>query len=89
MCDPSIVFDLRSMLPEITLRVEQTIGMRVKKIHFFQDIFSSQSSNKITINNKYEHLSKKVNKIELNGIKDVDADLIFERINRSIKNENK
>ena len=89
LCDPSIVFDLRSRLPEITLRVEQTIGMRVKKIHFFQDIFSSQSSNKITINNKYEHLSKKVNKIELNGIKDVDADLIFERINRSIKNENK
>ena len=38
---------------------------------------------------KYDHLSKKVNKIELNGIKDVDADLIFERINRSIKNENK
>lgn len=89
LCDPSIVFDLRSRLPEITLRVEQTIGMRVKKIHFFQDIFSSQSSNKININNKYEHLSKKVNKIELNGIKDVDADLIFERINRSIKNENK
>jgi len=89
LCDPSIVFDLRSRLPEVTLRIEQTIGMRVKKIHFFQDIFSSQSSNKININNKYEHLSKKVNKIELNGIKDVDADLIFERINRSIKNENK
>ena len=89
LCDPSIVFDFRSRLPEIKIRFEKTLGMRVKKIHFFPDVFSSPSSNKITINNKYEHLSKKVNKIELNGIKDVDADLIFERINRSIKNENK
>ena len=39
--------------------------------------------------NNHSNKSKKVNKIELNGIKDVDADLIFERINRSIKNENK
>ena len=89
LCDPSIVFDLRSRLPEITLRAEQTIGIRVKKIHFFQDIFSGQYVNGITIDKKYEDLSNKVNKTELNGIKDVDADLIFERINRSIKNENK
>ena len=89
LCDPSIVFDLRSRLPEVTLRIEQTIGMRVKKIHFFQDIFSSQYVNEITIDKKYEDLSNKVNKTELNGIKDVEANLIFERINRSIKNENK
>ena len=89
MCDPSIVFDLRTRIPEITLRVEKTIGMRVKKIHFFQDIFSSQSSNEIIIDKKYEDLSKKVNKTELNGIKDVEVNLIFERINKSIKNENK
>ena len=89
LCDPSIVFDLRSRLPEVTLRIEQTIGMRVKKIHFFQDIFSGQYVNEITIDKKYEDLSNKVNKTELNGIKDVEANLIFERINRSIKNENK
>ena len=89
LCDPSIVFDLRSRLPEVTLRIEQTIGMRVKKIHFFHDIFSGQYVNEITIDKKYEDLSNKVNKTELNGIKDVEANLIFERINRSIKNENK
>lgn len=89
LCDPSIVFDLRSRLPEVTLRIEQTIGMRVKKIHFFQDIFSGQYVNEITIDKKFEDLSNKVNKTELNGIKDVEANLIFERINRSIKNENK
>ena len=89
LCDPSIVFDLRSRLSEITLRIEQTIGMRVKKIHFFQDIFSGQYVNEITIDKKYEDLSKKVNKTELNGIKDIEVNLIFERINRSIKNENK
>ena len=89
LSDPSIVFDLRSRLPEVTLRIEQTIGMRVKKIHFFQDIFSGQYVNEITIDKKYEDLSNKVNKTELNGIKDVEANLIFERINRSIKNENK
>ncbi|MDB9824678.1 hypothetical protein OAC15_01045 [Alphaproteobacteria bacterium] len=89
LCDPSIVFDLRSRLPEVTLRIEQTIGMKVKKIHFFQDIFSGQYVNEITIDKKYEDLSNKVNKTELNGIKDVEANLIFERINRSIKNENK
>ena len=89
LCDPSIVFDLRSRLPEVTLRIEQTIGIKVKKIHFFQDIFSGQYVNEITIDKKYEDLSKKVNKTELNGIKDVEANLIFERINKSIKDENK
>ena len=89
LCDPSIVLELRSNLPEITSRIEQTIGMKVKKINFFQDIFSNQSFNKITSDKNYQDLSKKVNKTQYNGIKDDDTSLIFERINRLIKNENK
>ena len=89
ICDPSIVLELRSRLSQIKLRIEQTIGIKVKKLNFFQDIFSSQSENRSHDDKNYHDPSKKVNKIEFNGIKEAEASLIFERINKIIKNENK
>ena len=88
-CDPSIVLELRSQLTEITLRIEQALGIKVKKVSFFQDIFENQIEKKLNDYQIENIPSKNVNKIELNDIKDNETSLIFERINRSIKNENK
>ncbi|MAV82527.1 MAG: hypothetical protein CMI90_03565, partial [Pelagibacteraceae bacterium] len=38
-CDPSIILELRSSVEKITLKIEYTTGIKVKKINFFQDIF--------------------------------------------------
>jgi hypothetical protein len=89
VCDPSIVLELRSHLPEITLRIEKSIGIKVKKINFFQDIFEDRLKNNSSGALNDERLSKNVNKIELNDIKDDEVSSIFERINISIKNEKK
>jgi hypothetical protein len=88
-CDPSIVLELRSQLPEIILRMEQSLGIKVKKLNFFQDIFVNQLK-KNTSNDKNDvGRSKNTNKSELNDIKDNEVSSIFERINSSIKNEKK
>jgi len=86
-CDPSIVLELRSQLPEITLRIEQSIGIRVKKLNFFQDIFENKLKENISNKEIDERASKNTNKLELNDIKDDEVSSIFKRINLSIKNE--
>jgi len=86
-CDPSIVLELRSQLPQITLRIEQSIGIRVKKLNFFQDIFESKLKENISNEEIDERASKNTNKLELNDIKDDKVSSIFKRINLSIKNE--
>ena len=88
-CDPSIVLDLRSKLPEITLRIEQIIGTKVKKIYFFQDIFENRLKNNLLEAENDRRTSKNVNKLELNDIMDDEVSSIFDRINISIKNEKK
>ena len=86
-CDPSIVLELRSQLPQITLRIEQSIGIRVKKLNFFQDIFENKLKENISNEEIDERASKNTNKLELNDIKDDEVSSIFKRINLSIKNE--
>jgi len=86
-CDPSIVLELRSQLPQITLRIEQSIGIRVKKLNFFQDIFENKLKENISNEEIDERASKNTNKLELNDIKDDKVSSIFKRINLSIKNE--
>ena len=86
-CDPSIVLELRSQLPEITLRIEQSIGIRVKKLNFFQDIFENKLKENISNKEIDEKEKKNTNKLELNDIKDDEVSSIFKRINLSIKNE--
>ena len=86
-CDPSIVLELRSQLPEITLRIEQSIGIRVKKLNFFQDIFENKLKENISNEEIDDRASKNTNKLELNDIKDDEVSSIFKRINLSIKNE--
>ena len=88
-CDPSIVLELRSKLPEITLRIEQIIGTKVKKIYFFQDIFENRLKNNLSGAENDRRTPKNVNKLELNGIIDNEVSSIFDRINILIKNEKK
>ena len=87
ICDPSIVLELRSRLPEMTLRIEQIIGVKVKKLNYFQDIFENQLKKNYSKNQNKLDTSKNVNKTELNGIKDDEVNSIFKRINSLIENE--
>ena len=89
ICDPSIVLELRSRLPEMTLRIEQIIGVKVKKLNYFQDIFENQLKKNTSNDENDVGRSKNTNKSELNDIKDNEVSSIFERINSSIKNEKK
>ena len=89
ICDPSIVLELRSRLPEMTLRIEQIVGVKVKKLNYFQDIFENQLKKNTSNDENDVGRSKNTNKSELNDIKDNEVSSIFERINSSIKNEKK
>ena len=87
-CDPSIVLDLRSDVEKIILRIEQKIGVKVKKINFFQDIFDHNNDLTDKEEQKYHTQSKILNKNELNDIKECGVISIFKRIDKLIKNEN-
>ncbi len=86
-CDPSIILELRSSVEKITLKIEYTTGIKVKKINFFQDIFKD-SFSELTQDKKLKYPQlKNVNKNKLNDIKDQEITSIFDRINLAIKNE--
>lgn len=86
-CDPSIVLDLRSNISKIKLNIEYIVGIKVKKINFYQDIFQN-SFSQIKKNENFDNIDlKKVKKNQLNDIKEVEICSIFDRINLAIKNE--
>jgi hypothetical protein len=69
--------------------MEQSLGIKVKKLNFFQDIFENQLKKNTSNDENDIGRSKNTNKSELNDIKDNEVSSIFERINSSIKNEKK
>lgn len=86
-CDPSAILEIRSMLPEITLKIEQKIGIKVKRISFFQDIFNVVIKKGVSNKENSVISSKYLNKSKLNDINDQQVRSIFQRINSSLKNE--
>jgi flagellar motor switch protein FliG len=71
----------------MTLRIEQIVGVKVKKLNYFQDIFENQLKKNYSKNQNKLDTSKNVNKTELNGIKDDEVSSIFKRINSLIEND--
>ena len=82
--DSSKSFELHSKNPEIKLKCEEILGIKVNKILFFQDVLSKESLVNSVIKKNNSKKLKDVNNQQLNDIKDEEVRSIFENINKKI-----
>ena len=82
--DSSKSFELHSKNPEIKLKCEEILGIKVNKILFFQDVLSKESLVNSVIKKNNSKKLKDVNNQQLNDIKDEEVRSIFKNISRNI-----
>ena len=78
--DSSKSFELHSKNPEIKLKCEEILGIKVNKILFFQDVLSKESLVNSVIKKNNSKKLKDVNNQQLNDIKDEEVRAIFKDI---------
>ncbi|MDC3122786.1 hypothetical protein OA525_00980 [Alphaproteobacteria bacterium] len=82
--DSSKSFELHSKNPEIKLKCEEILGIKVNKILFFQDVLSKKSLVNSVIKKNSSKKLKDVNNQQLNDIKDEEVRSIFKNISNKI-----
>jgi len=82
--DSSKSFELHSKNPEIKLKCEEILGIKVNKILFFQDVLSKESLVNSVIKKNSSKKLKDVNNQQLNDIKDEEVRSIFKNISNKI-----
>ena len=82
--DTSKSFEIHSKYPEIKLKCEEILGIKVNKILFFQDFFSREDLSNTTIKKNSSSKLKDVNYQKLNDIKDKEVRSIFKNISKKI-----
>lgn len=82
--DSSKSFELHSKNPEIKLKCEEILGIKVNKILFFQDVLSKESLVNSVIKKNNSKKLKDVNNQQLNDIKDEEVRSIFKNISNKI-----
>ena len=82
--DSSKSFELHSKNPEIKLKCEEILGIKVNKILFFQDVLSKESLVNSVIKKNNSKKLKDVNNQQLNDIKDEEVRSIFKNISIKI-----
>ena len=82
--DSSKSFELHSKNPEIKLKCEEILGIKVNKILFFQDVLSKESLVNSVIKKSSSKKLKDVNNQQLNDIKDEEVRSIFKNISIKI-----
>jgi len=82
--DSSKSFELHSKNPEIKLKCEEILGIKVNKILFFQDVLSKESLVNSVIKKSSSKKLKDVNNQQLNDIKDEEVRSIFKNISNKI-----
>ena len=70
--------------PEIKLKCEEILGIKVNKILFFQDVLSKESLVNSVIKKNSSKKLKDVNNQQLNDIKDEEVRSIFKNISNKI-----
>ena len=82
--DSSKSFELHSKNPEIKLKCEEILGIKVNKILFFQDVLSKESLVNSVIKKNNSKKLKDVNNQQLNDINDEEVRSIFKNISKKI-----
>ena len=82
--DSSKSFEIHSKNPEIKLKCEEILGIKVNKILFFQDVLSKESLVNSVIKKNSSKKLKDVNNQQLNDIKDEEVRSIFKNISNKI-----
>ena len=82
--DSSKSLELHSKNPEIKLKCEEILGIKVNKILFFQDVLSKESLVNSVIKKNNSKKLKDVNNQQLNDIKDEEVRSIFKNISNKI-----
>ena len=82
--DSSKSFELHSKNPEIKLKCEEILGIKVNKILFFQYVLSKESLVNSVIKKNNSKKLKDVNNQQLNDIKDEEVRSIFKNISSKI-----
>ena len=82
--DSSKSFELHSKNPEIKLKCEEILGIKVNKIQFFQDVLSKESLVNSVVKKNSSKKLKDVNNQQLNDIKDEEVRSIFKNISNKI-----
>ena len=82
--DSSKSFELHSKNPEIKLKCEEILGVKVNKILFFQDLLTEDMLSNLKIKKNTSVKLKDVNNQKLNDIKDEEVRAIFKNISKKI-----
>jgi hypothetical protein len=82
--DSSKSFELHSKNPEIKLKCEEILGLKVNKILFFQDLLTEDRLSNLKIKKNTSVKLKDVNNQKLNDIKDEEVRAIFKNISKKI-----
>ena len=86
--DSSKSFELHSKNPEIKLKCEEFLGIKINKIVFFQDLLRKETSINYKIQKSSPTKLKGVNNQKLNDIKDEQVKSIFENILNGLNEKN-
>ena len=86
--DPSISFKMHTKTNQLTIQMEEILGLKVNKIIFFQDNFNNENYIAKSINDNNNSSVKTINNQNFNDIKDLEVKSIFENIISKINEKN-